>query len=89
MIIFLNLEELNGTIDVAEGVVGLGDDVATLELPAQRRRASRRCRNRSDNPPARTPVRHATGFDALAYDIVEGASRARRTSATSSTASPA
>ena len=76
MIIFLNLEELNGTIEVVGGIVGLGEEAATLDLsaagasPGETSAAAPITESAaSTTEPHRSGT---TGFDALAYDIVDG-----------------
>ncbi len=74
MVIFTNLAARNGEIAVAEGDVALGAGVATVSLPAPDAAvAPAAAPVAAAAAPAVDPARaSATGFDALAYDIVDG-----------------
>ncbi|WP_424463192.1 glucose PTS transporter subunit IIA [Pseudoclavibacter helvolus] len=80
MVIFLNLAQQKGSVHPAIGAVGLGEPAATLEIPetdapapaAAPVAAPAAVAERSTAEPAAAHPSGATGFDALAYDIVEG-----------------
>ncbi len=74
MVIFTNLAMRNGEIAVAAGDVALGAGVATVNMPTPDAAAAPDPVPAAAAPaPAVDPARaSATGFDALAYDIVDG-----------------
>ncbi|MBS3177266.1 MULTISPECIES: glucose PTS transporter subunit IIA [unclassified Pseudoclavibacter] len=88
MVIFLNLAQKKGSVEAATGPIGLGERAATLDIPEQDADApaaapaatattEASAQSAASPATAKTAVATghpsgATGFDALAYDIVEG-----------------
>jgi PTS system beta-glucosides-specific IIC component len=88
MVIFLNLAQKKGSVEAATGPIGLGERAATLDIPEQDADATAdaptatatteaSAQSAASPAAAKTAVAAghpsgATGFDALAYDIVEG-----------------
>lgn len=84
MVIFLNLAQKKGTVQAATGPVGLGERAATLDIPEQEAPVAVAAAaaaapavataetTKSHVAPGPGHPSGATGFDALAYDIVDG-----------------
>ena len=80
MVIFLNLAQKKGSLQAETGPIGLGERAATLDIPESDAPAPAAApvaapAAAAESSKAETAVAHpsgATGFDALAYDIVDG-----------------
>lgn len=80
MVIFLNLAQKKGSLQAETGPIGLGERAATLDIPEADAPAPAAApvaapAAAAESSKAETAVAHpsgATGFDALAYDIVDG-----------------